>query len=116
MAITYRWDLRPIEVTYSSASMDNVVSRVHWRYYAETEATSSLGISGSFVATQFGTEDLSPVASADFTAYSSLTEDLVIGWVTASMGDVRVTEMLTNVSGSLVKQLNPPGGHKPRPW
>jgi len=116
MAITYRWDLRPIEVTYSSASMDNVVSRVHWRYYAETEATSSLGISGSFVATQFGTEDLSPVASADFTAYESLTEDLVIGWVTASLGDVRVTEMLTNVSGSIVEQLNPTEGHKPNPW
>ena len=116
MAITYRWDLRPIEVTYSSASMDNVVSRVHWRYFAETEATSSRGVSGSFMATAFGVEDLSPVASADFTAYGSLTEDLVIGWVTASMGDVRVTEMLTNVSGSLEKQLNPTGGQKPNPW
>ena len=48
MAITYDWNFDPLEVTYSSASLDNVVSVVHWQYQAETEGTSSLGVSGSF--------------------------------------------------------------------
>ena len=116
MAITYNWNFDPLEVTYSSASLANVVSIVHWQYYAETEGTSSLGRSGSFTATNIGTETLSPVASADFTAYGDLTEALVTGWVTGSMGDDRVTEIQTIVSRSLVEQLAPSTGNKGQPW
>ena len=116
MAFTYRWNFDPLEVTYSSASMDNVVSVVHWQYYGETEGTSSLGVSGSFASTNIGTVTLDPVASADFVAYGDLTEALVTGWVTASMGDDRVTEIQTNVSKSLVDQLAPPTGTKAQPW
>ena len=116
MAFTYRWNFDPLEVTYSSASLANVVSVVHWQYHAETEGTSSLGVSGSFIASNIGTEALSSVASADFVAYGDLTEALVTGWVTASMGDDRVTEIQTNVSKSLVDQLAPPTGTKQHPW
>ena len=117
MAFSYRWNFDPLEVTYSSASLANVVSIVHWQYYAETEGTSSLGVSGSFTAASIGTETLSPVASADFTAYESLTEAQVTAWVTASMGDERVTELQTGVSKSLVDQLNPTSGtNLANPW
>jgi hypothetical protein len=98
MAFTYRWNFNPLEVTYSSASMDNVVTTVHWQYHGETEGTSSLGVSGSFTSTNIGTVTLDPVASADFVAYGDLTEALVTGWVTGSMGDDRVTEIQTGVS------------------
>ena len=116
MAFTYRWNFDPLEVTYSSASLANVVSVVHWQYHAETEGTSSLGRSGSFTSTNIGTETLSPVASADFTAYGDLTEAIVTGWVTGSMGDERVTQIQTSVSRSLETQLNPPTGNKASPW
>ena len=116
MAFTYRWNFDPLEVTYSSASMANVVNIVHWQYHAETEGTSSLGVSGSFVASNIGTQALDPVASADFVAYGDLTEAIVTGWVTGSMGDDRVTEIQTNVSRSLVDQLAPPTGNKASPW
>ena len=116
MAFTYRWNFDPLEVTYSSASLANVVNVVHWQYYAETEGTSSLGVSGSFTSSNIGTETLSSVASADFVAYGDLTEAIVTGWVTGSMGDDRVTEIQTNVSKSLAAQLNPPTGTKDQPW
>ena len=116
MAITYNWNFDPLEVTYSSASLANVVNIVHWQYRGEIEATSSLGVSGSFTAQNIGTVGLDSVASADFTAYGSLTEAQVTGWVTASMGDERVTEIQTGVSKSLEAQLNPPTGPKIAPW
>ena len=116
MAITYRWNFDPLEVEFSSASLANVVKIVHWQYHAETEGTSSLGVSGSFIARNIGTVSLDPVASADFVAYGDLTEALVTGWVTGSMGDDRVTEIQTNVSKSLAAQLNPPTGTKDQPW
>ena len=116
MAFTYRWNFDPLEVTYSSASLANVISIVHWQYHAETEGTSSLGVSGSFNARNIGTVNLDPVASADFVAYDDLTEAIVTGWVTGSMGDERVTQIQTSVSRSLESQLNPPTGNKASPW
>ena len=116
MAITYDWNFDPLEVTYSSASLANVVSTVHWQYTGTTEGTSSLGVSGSFVGRSIGTVTLDPVASGDFVAYASLTEDLVEGWVTGSLGDDEVANIHANVSGSLRDQLNPPAGPKVAPW
>ena len=117
MAITYDWNFDPLEVTYSSASLDNVVTTVHWQYTADTEGTSSLGASGSFQGRSIGTVSLDPVASADFVAYVSLTEDLVEGWVTGSLGDDQVTEIHASVSNSLANQLNPTSGtNLDSPW
>ena len=117
MAFTYRWNFHPLEVTYSSASMDNVVTHVHWQYHAETEGTSSLGVSGSFGASNIGVVTTEPVASADFVAYASLTEAIVTGWVTASLGDEEVERIQANVSRSLEGQLNPTGGtNLASPW
>ena len=116
MAFTYTWNFDPLEVTYSSASLDNVVSTVHWQYQAETEGTSSLGVSGSFYGRSIGTVSLDPVASADFVAYASLTEDLVKGWVTASMGEEEVTNLRAAISRSLTSQLNPTTGTQAKPW
>ena len=117
MAITYAWHFDPLEVTYSSARLDNVVSVVHWQYHAETEGTSSLGVSGSFYGRSIGTVSLDPVASADFVAYASLTEDLVEGWVTGSLGDDQVASIHASVSNSLANQLNPSSGtNLGSPW
>ena len=117
MAFTYTWNFDPLEVQYSSASLDNVVTTVHWQYHAETEGTSSLGVSGSFVERSIGTVSLDPVASADFVAYASLTEDLVEGWVTASLGEDGTTNIHTSVSNSIAIQLNPTRGtNLARPW
>jgi len=110
MAITYRWNFDPLEVTYSSASLDNVVSIIHWQFYGTTEGTSSLGRAGSFQASNIGTVNTTSVASADFVAYGSLTEAIVEGWVTASLGDDRVAEISASVSKSIETQLNPPTG------
>ena len=116
MAITYKWNFDPLDVHYSSASLANVVTNVHWQYSATTEGTSSLGKSGSFVRRNIGAISLDPVASADFTAYDSLTEAQVRGWVTASLGDEEVARIQTHVSTSLAEDLNPSTGPKTNPW
>ena len=116
MAITYKWNFDPLDVQYSSASLTNVVTVVHWQYSATTEGTSSLGQSGSFVRRNIGAIALDPVASADFTAYDSLTEAQVRGWVTASLGDEEVARIQTHVSTSLAEDLNPSTGPKTNPW
>ena len=117
MAFTYRWNFDPLEVTYSSASLDNVVGTVHWQFYGTTEGTSSLGKSGSFQGSNIGTVNTTSVASADFVAYGSLTEAIVEGWVTASLGDDEVATIKASVSNSLADQLAPSSGtNLGSPW
>ena len=120
MALTYTWNFNPLEVTYSSASLANVVSTVHWQCHSSTEGTSSLGVSGSFSAQSIGTVGLEPVASADFVAYESLTKAKVLGWVTSSLfakhGDDYIETMQTKISGSIAELIHPVEGSKSIPW
>ena len=121
MAITFDWNINDIRVRYSSASLSNIVTTIGWIYRGVAEGTSSLGESGSFNRADSGTvvldiDDNASVASEDFVAYESLTRDLVLGWVTASLGDTFVTNIQARVSGSITEQFNPTEGYKDNPW
>ena len=116
MSITYTWTFDPLDVTYQSASLQNVVTTVHWQAYATTEVTSSLGASGSFTKRRIGTEPLDPVSSASFTNFDDLTHNQVFAWVTSSMGDTVYNAILNRLSSSLATQLNPATGKKNAPW
>lgn len=116
MSITYAWTFNPLDVTYESASLQNVVHNVHWQVSATTEATSSLGVSGSWNARNIGTQQLGAADSASFTDYDSLTHDQVFGWVTESMGQEQYDSIITNLSSSLYNQLNPTTGRMNPPW
>ena len=121
MAITFDWNINDIRVRYSSASLSNIVTTIGWIYRGVAEGTSSLGVSGSFNSGDSGTLGLdidgnASVAPADFVAYESLTRDLVLGWVTASLGDTFVTNLQGRLSGSITEQLNPADGSKDNPW
>jgi len=116
MSITYAWTFNQLDVTYESASLQNVVHNVHWQVSATTEATSSLGVSGSWDARSIGTQGLGPADSASFTEYDNLTHDQVFGWVTESMGQEQYDSIITNLSSSLYNQLNPTTGRMNPPW
>ena len=121
MAITFDWNINDIRVRFSSASLSNIVTTIGWIYRGVAEGTSSLGESGSFNRADSGTvvldiDDNASVAPEDFVAYESLTRDLVLGWVTASLGDTFVTNLQARVSGSITEQLNPSEGNKDNPW
>ena len=116
MSITYTWSFNPLEVTYLSASLQNVVNNVHWQALATTEGTSSLGVSGSFTKDHIGHEQLDPAPSASFTNFNDITHNQVFAWVTSSMGDTEYNRILNRLSSSLATQMNPTTGTKNSPW
>ena len=113
MAINYSWDFSNLQVQYTSNSLANVVTRVDWQYTGES-GSHEHHCSVNNIAT------IGSVASADFVAYESLTEDLITGWVTASLfdehGDDYITTMQTKISGSIAESLHPVEGNKTTPW
>jgi hypothetical protein len=116
MSITYTWSFNPLDVTYQSASLQNVVTGVHWRVHATTEGTSSLGVSGSFTGDHIGNERLDSAPSASFTNFDDITHNQVFTWVTSSMGDTEYNAVLNRLSSSLATQMSPTTGTKNSPW
>ena len=113
MAITYSWDFSNLQVQYTSNSLANVVTAIDWQYGGESG-------SGEYHHCVSNHATLGSVAPADFIAYENLTEDLVKGWVTASLfdehGDDYITTMQTKISGSIAESLHPVEGGKAIPW
>ena len=116
MAISYSWSVGDLDVQYSSASLTDVVTTIHWEYSGKLETTSSIGVSGSFGGSCVGKVGLGSVAPSAFVAYGSLTKPLVLGWVTGSLGNANITQMQTNISKSITVRLNPTVGPKGGPW
>ena len=108
MAITYNWTVGALD-TYPTASdsqdpanaENNVIYNAHWTLSAST---------GSHSVSSIGTQTLSIDDLSSFTAFDSLDQATVVGWVTSSMetamtGSVQAHK--NNISSSLAEMVNP---------
>lgn len=78
------------------SNTDGGVTVAHW----QVSKTS-----GDFTATSYGTVGFTPDSSADgYTAYDSLTEDTVIGWVQGAL-DTEALE--ASLDADLAEQASP---------
>lgn len=107
MTITTTWKIDAMECLPQVGGQDNVVHVVHWRLHAsEGDATTS--VYGSCVI------DLSP--EGVFTPYEALTEDVVVSWVKASLGEEGVLRAESSVVSALENIITPAIVTNPLPW
>ena len=112
MAIRYTWDCKTVDTypTHSDAQdpankKNDVVYNVHYRLTG-TETKSGV----DYVASVIGTQHINVDDLSSFVQFDSLTNDVVTGWVTASMEadfSGSVNEAKANVSSSIVEQRIP---------
>lgn len=82
MAVTYTWVIEQMNCYPQANGKTDVVFNVAWRLN---------GTDGKYSATVYGTIGLQPYQAGDpFTPYDQLTEDQVVGWVEAAMGEEQV--------------------------
>lgn len=77
MAFTHTWSVKSIQ-TVNNGAVETV----------EYELTSS---DGNHSRTLDGFVELTPVDEGNFTSYSDLTEEQVLGWVFAFLGDKKTS-------------------------
>ena len=112
MAITYTWDCRTVDTypTHSDAqdpanSENDVVYNIHYRL---TGSETKSGV--NYSETVIGTTPISVEDLSSFTAFSSLTNEIVTGWATASLESDHsgsVAALKANISSSIVEQRKP---------
>ena len=94
MAATFTWQIANLERN----TADGGVTVAHWRLNA---------VDGDYSASTYGTQSFTPDADADgFVAYDSLTEETVVGWIEAEMGD-QVQSMKDSLQSQIDADKNP---------
>ena len=108
MAITYTWSVGALD-TYPTASdsqdpvntENDVIYKAHWTLTAST---------GSYQYNSIGTQTLDTSDLSSFTAFDSLDQATVVGWVTSSMESAMsgsVAGYKNSTSASLAELVTP---------
>jgi len=100
MAVT--WHIINLEATKTVGSLSDVVHTVHWTA-TDREFVGSI----QHVGHRYGSVQLAAADSSSFTAYESLTEDTIIGWVKTIIGTDRVTEIENQVAAQITESKTP---------
>lgn len=106
MAVTYVWQLGPLDVKLAEDGMTNVVYNVNWRL---------VGTDGDYSASVYGSVGV-PAPTGEFTPYDQLTEEQVQGWVVEALGVDQVVAYEANIAGQIEAQKNPTDASLPAPW
>jgi hypothetical protein len=106
----------------SSEGQTNVVYNVHWRVTATSPTNHTVtNLDGTtstvpYTASVYGTQGITFNASTAFTAFASLTQAEVIGWVQSAMGSASVTSLEANLDNQINTQITPTSITPALPW
>jgi hypothetical protein len=107
MTITNTWNVVQMDAYPEKDGETDVVFTVHWRCD---------GTDGTYYGGVYGSQGVSIDPEAPFVPYAELTQDQVIGWVQAAMGEEQVAALKANIDGQIENQINPPVVTPPLPW
>ena len=111
MAVTFTWSIAQLETAPTEDGLTDVVKTAHWTLNATEVDGSTTYQSGSYGSVGFGAPN-----PQDFTVYSGLTFNKVIGWVKNALGQVQVDNMEESLVQGIENQKNPPIVMLPLPW
>ena len=103
--ITYTWDIFRLDCAPSENGLTNVVKTIHWILQAQDENGVSASINNSY--------PLPSPTPEGFTDYSTLTEEIVIGWLESNLD---VGYLHTYLANEIASKYNPPITSLPLPW
>ena len=101
MAITYTWDCKTVDTYPTKSDKTDVIFNVHWRLNG-VDDTEDENATDSYGVVSLDTEDLT-----SFTAFDSLTEADVTGWVEAALGEEQVASIKTSIENQIAEKITP---------
>ena len=105
--MTTTWKVSQLDCYPEYEGNSDIVFTVHWSVSAQDGEFSSYG---------YGSQGLTLDPEAAFTPYADLTEEVVIGWVQASMGEEAVAAIEASLATQIENAKNPPVVNPPLPW
>jgi hypothetical protein len=103
MSNTYKTNITSLTVVPSQDNLTNVVVTVNWC----VQATN-----GTYYAQISGSNEVGPPNPTDFTDFSKLTEEQVLGWIP----DPKTETVVNQLDAGIAAQVNPPIVNMIPPW
>jgi hypothetical protein len=109
MTIEKTWRIEQLTTKPTIDGNQDVVVMASWRI---------IGLDGTHTASVYGSSAFtSPTpGSTEYIPYSELTEDIIIQWVKASLGEAMVTDLEASVDSQIADQVTPKQQNLPLPW
>jgi len=104
---TYTWTIAALDCSNTDDAFPAKVITAHWRLDGEFADTHA-GV--------YGTVSFEEPEAGSFVPFDQLTEEQVIGWVEAALGDEQVAEYKANIEQQIADKIAPPVESKPLPW
>jgi len=103
--ITYTWSISRLDCAPSENGLTNIVKVIQWELTGVDENGISASMSNSY--------PLPSPSPEEFADYSTLTKEIVIGWLENGLD---VGYIKTILSNEISSQYNPPITSLPLPW
>ena len=103
--ITYDWNCKTVDVHPTEGEYSDVVYNVHWIVTGVSDEVDTRD--NPYSVTNIGTQTLSTSDITDFTPISEVTNEEVVEWTKAAMGEDQVKSIETGIQGSIDLLINP---------
>ena len=97
---TFNWNCRTVDVYPTDETYADVVYNVHWIVTGKDE-------DADVSATNIGTQVLDTSGITDFIPFDELTNDEVVAWTKATMGDDKVASIEASIASQIADLINP---------
>lgn len=116
--IVYDWNFNSFTCQTHQNGYEDVVMTVHWQYSAHSGSFNETGVfvpqyKAQIIGTQNFTFDPS---GSSFIPFNELTKEIVLRWVTGSMGDERIAQMSASLEAQIIDQITPKIVNLTPPW
>jgi len=108
-SVTTIWEVQWMQCYPQADGQVDVVFQVGWQC-----SGSQTSGGNTYNGSVYSTCSLPAPTGSDFVPYSSLTEQMVLGWIWANGVDKTATEAA--VATQIANQINPPVVTPPLPW
>ena len=102
---TYNWNCKTVDCYIEQEGDADVVYNVHW---IVTGISDTLDPEGNpYSATNIGTQTLNTDDITDFIPFDEVTNDQIVTWTQAAMGEEQVASIEANIASTINLLINP---------
>lgn len=105
--LNYTWLVTSLDSYMTSSGETDVVFRVRYNL---------TGTTGSYSGSFSGAQPVTYSSGSEFVPFNQLTNDIVVGWVTASLMPGTFEHMTGSIEKQINLQLNPINSSQTPPW
>ena len=103
----YTWKIETLESHPSVNGLENVVAVVHWRLFGTDDVN---------IVDAYGSVNLDAPDSDNFYQYNILTQEQIVEWAKAALGDGKVQALYESLNNQLLAISNPQKVKTSLPW